>query len=258
MKKILILMLTLAMIAGLCACGGSKAGNSTPDSKAAYRPSFEKAEEYVDPYFVDTKNLISSTQDDSDSDNIYKYWLNSKEMDDAPLSAEIEIDGSKIILGKTTAKELEDFGFEVERSSDAVRPGEAGSLTVGKGDKICNMILDVNETDKELPIDDFAVSEVITFQPENSLPFSYCGLTVGSTLDDVLETLGTPNFTVTLTTTPEKSTLEIDYYNENEDGKKTIADCAVLTLYYDPDSNSADLRSIDVSHERYDTVTTEK
>ena len=221
---------------------------------AAIRSNFEKAQTYADALFSG-KDMTSSVQDDNDSIGIYKYWSYEGEPDKAPISSEIEIDGNKIVIGTTTAKEVEGFDLTVDKSKATAQPGETVSLSLSKGDRSCSAMLAPNDTDKEMKIDDLPVYEVVTSVKDFSLPFTYCGLSADSTLEEVLEALGTPNFTATLSSEDMGVFIELNYNNQSQEDGKLISDSVILRLVYDLDSNTARVDNIDLRHEVNTAVT---
>lgn len=254
MKKLFTLLLIAALALSLFACGSqsgdTKATVPNPAADLAYddaaiRSNFEKAESYVDAAF-DGMDMSASIQDDDDNSSIYKYWSYDGEPDKAPISSEIEIDGNKIVIGKTTAKDVMGFDLTAEKNSDTAQPGDVVSISLSKGDRSCSVMLAPNDTDKAQPADDLPVYEVMTSAKDFSLPFTYCGLTVESTLEDVLEALGTPNYTATLSSEDMGVYIELDYNNTTQEGDENYSDGVVIRLVYETDSNIAFIDNIDL------------
>lgn len=263
MKKLFALLLIAALALSLAACGESNTAAQSPVSnpaadvaydKAAIRANFEKAETYADAAFSG-KNMTSSIQDDDDNTDIYKYWSYDGEPDKASISSEIEIDGNKIVIGTTTAKEVEGFDLTVQKNNATAQPGETVSLSLSKDTRSCSAMLAPNNTDKAVNADDLPVFEVVTSAKDFSLPFTYCGLSADSTMEEVLEALGTPNNMVTLSSEDMGVSIELNYNNITEDGDKQISDSVILRLVYDLDSNTARVDNIDLRHEVNTAVT---
>ena len=257
MKKLITLLLIAALALSLFACGSQNAGTNSPVSNpaadvayddAAIRSNFEKAEAYVDAAF-DGMDMSTSIQDNDDSDGIYKTWYYEGEPDKAPISSEIEIDGNKIVIGKTTAKDVMGFDLTAEKNSETAQPGDVVTISLSKGDRSCSVMLAPNDTDKAKPVDDFPVYEVMTSAKDFSLPFTYCGLTVDSSLKDVLEALGAPNYMTTLSSEDMGAYIELDYNNTTQDGDENYSDSVVIRLVYDTDSDTALIDNIDLRHE---------
>ena len=257
MKRIITLLLVTALALGLFGCSGSQSGGtnnagSDPAAGLAYdaaeiRANFEKAEAYADALFSG-KNMTSSIQDDDESTGIYKSWYYDGKPDQTPISSEIEIDGNRIVLGETTAKDVMGFGLTANKSNENAQTGDVVTITLSKGDRGCAVMLAPNGTE-EKDADDLPVYEVMTSAKDFSLPFTYCGLTVDSTLEDVLKALGTPTFLATLSSENMGVSIELDYNHLTEDGGKQTLDSLVIRLVYDTDSNTALVDNLDLRRE---------
>lgn len=256
MKKIILFTLIAALSLCLFACG-SKTDDGNSDNSVEYatvgaeavRADFEKAEKYVDGV-LDAKNMVTSIQDDGDG-AIYKYWTIEGDAENVPLSKEIEIAGNKIEIGTTSVRDLSSFDLDVSKSEETVKPGEVASLTLTKDNKYCNVISLPNDTDKDVPADDLTTAEVMTAAKDFSLSFSYSGVTGDSSLKDVLNALGTPNLTATLTSEDTGVSIELNYNNQEKDGDKTVSYSVIIHLVYDAQSDTATVDNIDVREDIY-------
>ena len=249
MKKILVLFLALIIAAGVCACGAPKAtdpgSTEAQMDKAAIREAFNKATAYIESN-IDMSKMTKSTQDDDNGNDLYNYW-SSDGGNNATFSNEILIAGNAVEIGKTTVKDTESFDLEVSKSQKTVKPNEFVSVELTKNGKTCMLMTGDNLTGKEANIDDMPIGSVSAAFDEYALPFKYGGLTDKSTLKDVISLIGEPNNTVNLSVSQTGSVIDVCYTKTTKDAGMTIDDNLTVFLYYDAASDSAMVKSVQLS-----------
>ena len=255
-KLIALLLFILLLTVGLCACGEqqspdtpAEAGTEQTDT-AAIRSAFDNASAYIESV-IDTSDMTFEIQDDNNGAELIKNWYIKGEPANDPLSTAIELDGVAIEIGKTTPKDLEELGFTLSAEATTVEPGTSTGFSISKGDKETNISLATNDTDKAVSIYDLPVTGVTSFDYEYALQLSYCGLNKGSTLKDLTDKLGRPNYIISLESDEYADRITVGYSYE-------IVDKGMITLYvycanliYDPESNSAAISQMNYSSETY-------
>ena len=251
MKKIITLMLIAALAFTLFACGAKEpiAKDTTDESvdTAAVRESFDKASDYIESV-IDTTGMTSSVQDDDGGKNLYKTWQYDKEADNADISLEVEIGGSTVTVGTTTIADLKALGFDAELSNDTVEANTEFGFSATKDGKFCNMSVD-NSTDKAQKAEDLPISNVSGAPEEfGALSFVYKGLKVGSSIDDVINTLGIPNSGISLSSGDSGTTFSLTYCSSETNDDKTVTDVnLVFDFTYDSQANTATVSSFNLS-----------
>lgn len=244
MKKWIIALLLVALTLGLCACGASNASNApTTQNTSDTRKNFDAATTYIEST-IDTSKMNSILQDDKDG--LYHYWSNNDANANDTVATDIEVGGKTITLGKTTVDELKDLGFTVELSGDKVQPNTVQGFSITKDNKFSYVGVQ-NTTDQEQDINKLVVSEFNTIADGSSMEFSYSGINSGSTLEEVIKALGTPQSNVTLSGDQADPTITLDYYNSKTEGDIAITTTLNINLLYNAEQNIATVNNINLS-----------
>lgn len=248
MKRLFVLFFALALTVSLCACGAPKdsatdAVSATVDTEAI-RETFDKATAYIDSN-IDTSDMSMSTQDDSNGESLYRYWNGSGGK--ATFGNEIEIAGNTVEIGKTTVKDLESFDLDVTKTNDTVEPDENAAIELYKDNKTCILMTSDNLSGNTADIEDMTIGSVSAAFDEYALPFNYGGLNEKSTVSDVVALIGEPNNTVNLSVDETGAIITLSYSKTAEDASKTIDDNLSIFLYYDSDSDSAVVKSVQLN-----------
>ena len=260
MKKIITLMLIAALALTLFACGSKETivKDTTDESvdTAAVRENFDKASDYIESV-IDTKGMTSSVQDD-DSSNLYKSWQYDKEADNADISMEVEIGGSTVIVGTTTIPELKALGFDVQLENDTIEANTEYGFSATKDGKFCNMSVD-NSSNKAQKAEELPISSVNGASEDlGAASFVYKGLKVGSSLNDVINALGTPNSGISLSAGDSSTTFSLNYYSQDTEDDKTATDInLVIDMVYDAQNNTAAVSSFNLSRTNLPAADTE-
>lgn len=247
MKKTIIALLLVALTLGLCACGASNTQKPTEDQAtpipSVARRDFEAAATYVESS-IDANEMSKTDQDDENG--LYRYWTyGGKEANDT-FSPEIEIDGKKITLGKTTVNELKELGFECDIDVETVQPNTVQGITIRKNNKYCNISVQ-NTAEKEQSIHELAVFQLNVLTDPGFLDFNYGDIKSGSTLEDVIKALGTPRSNITLSGAESGATISLNYNNTVTDGDLETISTLDIDLLYHTEENTAAVKSINLS-----------
>ena len=239
MKKIFALILALVMILCLCACG-KKDGID----REAIKNEFNKAVSYTED-LMDTADMTSTVQDESDGVYLFKQWNHQGEFVNTDISLDFEIEGNTITLGKTTVGDLKKMGYEIECGFETLKPGDTASLGIYIDGKRCVFDTAQNDTDTEKTIDEMTLNSFIN----DDILCTYKGLKAGSTLEEVIDVLGSPNYAASLATNDKnETTIALGYINKTTQDDGEAATSLEITLDYDPDTDSAVLSGIEFDH----------
>ena len=249
MKKLIILTLIAALVLTLCACGAENIISVDPETEtedpAVLRSNLDSASAYLESC-IDTSKMVTAMQED-DPNYLYKYWSYDDDEFNASFSTDVELDGKTFTVGKTTVGELKEMGYELMIDEETVPTDYSKGFSIVKGDKFCNLTAD-NNTDKEQNIYDLVVTGFNGFSEEYGLEYSFNGIATGSTLEEVVAALGTPNYNISLSSDSLGTTFDMSYYNDKPDGDILISDVVTVYLTYDVAGNTAVVSSLDVSH----------
>ena len=240
MKKAIVLILALVLALCICACGKKDDGID----RKAIKTEFDKAVSYTET-LVDTKDMTSTVQDESDGVYLFKQWNHTGDFVNTDIDLDFELNGKTITLGTTTVGDLKAMGFDVECGFETLKPGDTASLSVYIDGKRCVFDTATNDSDSEKSIDEMPLNAFIN----DDLLCTYKGLSSSSTLKDVVDVLGSPNYAASLATNDKNETvIALGYVNNTtqEDGKATTS--LEITLQYDPDTDSALLSGIEFDH----------
>lgn len=243
MKKLIITVLLTALTLGLCACGSSQTSEQATQDSVTTNESFEAATSYVESA-IDTSEMNSTIQNDENS--LYHYWTYGGAEPNDEFGLEIEINGEKITIGKTTVNDLKDLGFDVDLDVETVQPNTVQGFTIKKDDKFCNISVQ-NSTDKEQDIHDLAVFQVNVFTDEASLSFNYGDIKGGSSLEEVIKAFGTPKSNVTLSGDESNTTITLNYFSSVTQDDLMTTSTLDIDLLYNADDNTATVKSINLS-----------
>jgi len=233
MKKTLALFLLLALVICLCACG------SNPEA-AAVKKDFDKAVKYTES-IIDTDKMTSSVREKNDGIYLTKFWRSENDENIMDIGLDVEVNGHIITLGKTKVSEIRDMGFEINSGFETLKPGEAASISIAKDGKYIPFDTDTNETDAEISIDDMTLSAFIGEVEEDTLPYSYKGFKPGSSLQEVVDAIGAPNYAASLSTDSDGTRIAMDYLNESTEGDKQVAISLMMELIYNVETDSSEL-----------------
>lgn len=258
MKKLIITVLLAALTLGLCACGSSNTQDQATQDQAtsdqatqdqatqnyvAENESLKAASEYT-ASVIDTSEMTSSIQEGENGAYQYLTYTGANANDEFAL--EIEVDDKSIVLKDTTVSDLKDLGFECETDVETVPPNTIQGFTMKKDGKLCNISVQ-NTTDKEQDIQDLTVFQVNVFTDEGSFEFNYGGIRGGSSLEEVIKTLGTPKSNVTIAGSENGNSITLNYFNSVTQGELTISSTLDIDLSYNAEKNSATVRSINLT-----------
>ena len=247
MKKLLaILVAALAAIA-LCACGAeeiiSVETGAPPADEGAIKATYDKACAFIDTAIGDMKaNKQISSEDPT---YLACDWEFEGAQQNYNMSDEIDLNGHAVVIGKTTMKEIKDYGFTFLGAPETVAPNEILGLTTLDGDK--SVSLGTHGGDKEQTLDESVVYEFVAGEKEFAIPYNYCGVTVESTLKDVLTALGAPNISIHLGVDSSSATIDISYNDEVQENGQITTNRLAFTFKYDETNDSASITSLNRS-----------
>ena len=230
MKKTMALILLLALVICLCACG------SNPEA-AAVKKDFNKAVKYTES-IIGTDGMTTNVREKNDGIYMTKFWRAEESGNSMDIDLDVEVDGHIITLGKTKVSEIREMGFDINSGFESLKPGEAASISIAKDGKSIPFDTDTNETNAEISIKDMTLSAFIGEVEEDTLPYSYKGIKPGSTLQEVVDVLGAPNYAASLSTDSGGTRIALDYLNETENGDATSL---MMELIYDVESDTSTL-----------------
>ena len=212
------------------AASASSAGTEDAEN---FKAGLEKAAAYVES-LIDISEMTESTEEE-DPSYLSISWDNTANEVSSALDPEVLIDEKKVVIGKTTVKELEDLGFTVKKDSDTVGPNEVVGVSLTKDDKTTSLTLKENDTSDTVQIADLPVYSFTSGSSEFCLPFDYSGLTDESTVEDVINALGEPNSTIRVSSEAMGTMITLTYDEVKEDGKLYVLEIA---FQYDPETNT--------------------
>lgn len=244
LKKLVMSLLIAALILSLCACGSSEEDDltATQDS-AAMHTNFDAAGTFVDSV-IDTSEMTASTQEDETG--LYQYWVYNGESANDEFGVDIKIDNKKITLAKTTVNDLQDLGFELQSEEESAEPGSILGITVKKDEKFGCFAIE-NKSDAKQEISNMVVFQYSGDSDENTLDFNYNGLKKGSSLEDVIKTLGTPKSNITMTGNANGTRITLNYVNSSTEDNTIITDSLDIGLIYHPKKNTATLTHLNLT-----------
>ena len=262
MKKILVITLIAALALTLFACGQPKTDTgateeetaiaqevtTSPEAIPVIRENYDKADAYITS-LIDAKGITMSEQDDENGAYLYKYYSYDKDIGNVDISKDIAIDGNTITIAKTTEKEIEDFGLRVEKSSEKAEPDMCPSITLYKDDKFINVLFAQNTSGKEEAFTDYPAYQIMATGREYCIPFTYSGLTIDSSLKDVLDALGMPNTSITLSSSDSGTRIDMSYVNNYEEGDQMITFSVTVSLTYDAEKNSSVVEGVNMQYD---------
>ncbi len=248
MKKLIVCLLALILAVSLCACGEEAVKNmistqdevtvNTNDNRALY----EKACSYIEK-LVETKAMTPATQDEMGGQSLYCTWLLDEGQRAADLSEEVTLLDQTVTIGKTTVKELKEMGFTYETDMKTVDVDSSAGFVLNKDKKWCNVSVS-NLTGAQQNLDDLALSEVTATDGSeemftDAMPITYSGIKVGTPMEELVKTLGTPNDRIELSCDEIGANITLVY----------ASDTVMLTLYlnYDADRDQATLKTMTLS-----------
>ena len=235
MKKIFALMLALVMLLCLCSCGNKY--------NQKVRNSFDKAVAYTES-LLDTSSMTSFVRDESNGNYIYKYWNHGENEGNADIDLNVEIEGHTITLNKTTVRDLKDMGFEVMIGFETLAPGETASLAIYSKDKRIAFNTARNETNEKVDVNDMPLCAFYGEMDDGHIPFVYRGLTIGSTLEEIVAALGSPNNAASIATDETGSSIGMDYFSDSTEDNAHITSALSITANYDADADTAVLSNV--------------
>lgn len=248
MKRLFILFFALMLTVSLCACGETNTNDAdataAPADTAAFSETFNKATAYIKSN-VDMSDMSLSTQDENSSDSLSNYWISSGGK--ATFPVEIEISGNTIEIGKTTVKDVEGFGLDVSKGSDKVNPNETIAVELSDNGKTCVLMTSNNLNEEAVDTEELTIGSVSASFDEFALPFKYSGLSEKSTLSDVIAQIGQPNNTINLTVDASGAVIMLSYSKKVDDAERTVFDNLAIYLNYDPGSDSAVVKSVQLN-----------
>ena len=156
MKKAIVLILALVLALCICACGKKDDGID----RKAIKTEFDKAVSYTET-LVDTKDMTSTVQDESDGVYLFKQWNHTGDFVNADIDLDFELNGKTITLGTTTVGDLKAMGFDVECGFETLKPGDTASLAVYIDGKRCVFDTATNDSDSEKSIDEMPLNAFI-------------------------------------------------------------------------------------------------
>jgi len=277
MKKIITVLLMLALSLGLFACGAkdektseatettkadttesageSTDGGETQDSQEeeagsdVIKSNFEKAIAYAEAH-MDIAEAEKSV-DDADPNYLYCYWYTDAIVEPAELGKTITVDGNQIEFGKTTVKEIQELGYDVELPEGKAEPETIYSAVVSKDGKNFILSLEENRSAEAVPFDDLAICGFSTGIEEFSLPFDYQGLGFGSNIDDLQKAMGTPNASVHVSADDTFTSIDAEYFFEEEVEDHILATNFSISYRYDPETDSVTMAGMNYSMSEY-------
>jgi len=240
MKKTFVLILALALALCLCACSKKDDGID----RKAIKTEFNKAVSYTEA-LIDTKDMTSTVQDTSDGVYLFKQWNHTGDFVNTDIGLDFELSGKTITLGTTTVGDLKAMGFDIECGFETLKPSETASLGVYIDGKRCAFDTAQNDSGSEKGIDEMPLYSFI----DDNLLCTYKGLTSSSTLKDVVDVLGSPNYAASLATNDKNETvIALGYVNNTTQDDGVATTSLEITLQYDPDTDSAVLSGIEFDH----------
>ena len=215
MKRLLIAVLALIMIASLCACGSNS--DSTAD-QTVNTETFDKSYEYVGT-LVSGDDFTATTDESGLSAN----WSNKDPDHSVDYPDVVELKDQTVNIGKDKVSDLKDKGFTLNTTeNETVAPGKMIEVPVTIDEQNCTLYTEVNTSDEAVAIEDMTVGGFYVACDTFS-PFSYNGLSEKSTLEDIMNQEGMePNYVDM--TTHGGTTLVYVRYN------KVLPDDKVKTL----------------------------
>lgn len=250
MKKALALFLGLVLAAGLCACGQKTEKSSSSiisfveetADPSVVRANYDKALSYINSV-MDSEGMTESDQDDDGGQNLFHYWGYDNETENSDFPMDITLDGTLITIGTTTAGDLRDAGLKLSISEETVEADNTGGFTVDKGNAFVNLAA-TNNTGKSESIYTLPLTEITTTGGDQGIPFTYQGLTEGADLKAVLDALGKPNSTVTLSSGLTGADITVEYFRDEVIDGKNISNNLSVYLTYDAEKNTASLLNL--------------
>lgn len=253
MKKLTAIIIATLFALALAACGAKppvSSGSQQPGAKAdtaAIKSKYEKAFDYIQSMIK--SDSVQTEKSENDPEYLSCTWIFPDAPSEGNLSEDIEIDGQKITIGKTLVKEIAGFGFEMEKPSDTVEPSEIFGILLSKDGKNAN--IETHGADKPQPADELPVYGFTGGVQEFVIPYNYNGLTVASTLKDVLDIMGEPNANIRLTADNMDCSIEIDYVSEKTVGDQIERSSLSVTFSYDVEKDTSVINSFNLSRDYY-------
>lgn len=250
MKKLIIIFLSAALVLGLCACGGN---NNTSDADstvgaadvADIRAAYEKADAYIGSIIdAEKAGMVTDEQDDNNGETLYKYWTYAEDKEGGKIDASIELEGETVTVGKTTVSELKELGYKIDAEVETVGANTVQGFSVTKDNKYSNLSVD-NYTNSPQKFADMVINSAAGANAEvGGMSFDYKGIKSGSTLKDVVDALGVPNFTMTLGCDLSGNSIEVSYSCTTVEDGNQLVDTLTVNLMYDPSANVAKVSAV--------------
>lgn len=256
MKKLTAIIITALFALALAACGAKPAeppassDTQSPGSQsdaAAIKSKYDKAFDYIQSAIK--SDSVQTEKSENDPEYLSCTWVFPDAASEGNLSEDIEIGGQTITIGKTLVKDLAGLGFEMEKPSDTVEPAEIFGILLNKDGKSAN--IEIHGTDKPQPADELPIYGFTGGAQEFVIPYNYKGLTVASTLQEVLDTMGEPNANIRLTADNMDCSIEIDYVNEKTVGDQVERDSLSVAFSYDAEKSTSVITSFNLSRDYY-------
>ena len=261
MKKIIALLLIGILALSLFACGNAEKPVANTDAAtasvdiASIRANLDKAVEYINSV-ADTKAMNVQLQTD-DPQNLYYTWSYEAETVNDDIVMDIKLDNETITMGKTTYTDLKNMGYTIQSEFESVEPNYSMGFSIIKDNKSSNLTIS-NNTDKALPSADLPVNEIQCADFQSTMSFDYKGLTIGSSLEDTIKTLGTPHNNISLSADSMDTYFDLNYFSETKNGDLTTNDNLSLHFLYDTEANKATLTSLRLSRDIFNVPAEEE
>lgn len=228
-------MLCAFLLITFCSCDAFRTEPSY--DRATIQSNSDSAADYIKS-IIDTSQMDENMRNDDFS--TYKTWSGGYGIANDTIDAELEIDDKFVVLGDDTPQDIADMGFTVKIENENLEPGQMESFSPSKNGKSSSLSV-INNTKKmqktmELPLYQF-LGSVDSF----SLSFKYHGITKGFTLKDIVDIIGAPKSSVSISASSTGTDITLDYYGQNTVDGHTCNDNLIINLKYDANKNIAEL-----------------